>query len=63
MTNVRVEVITSRRGHLPRRSSSGLAGMHIVESLGLEMRIPAQHLPVFVPGDERNVFDREACFE
>ena len=34
-----------------------------MQGLGLQVRITPQHLPVLVAGDQRNLFDREACFE
>jgi hypothetical protein len=34
-----------------------------VQSLGLQMRIAAEHFPVFVVGDQRDLLNRKACFE
>jgi hypothetical protein len=34
-----------------------------VQSLGLQMSMAAEHLPVFVAGDQRDLLSGESCFE
>jgi hypothetical protein len=34
-----------------------------MQILGMQVRVSLQHLPVATPGDEGDLFDREARFE
>ena len=55
-------VCSSRRGRFSRRQSI-LLRIWLMQSFWFQMRIAAQHLPVSMPGDECNLFDREAGFK
>lgn len=47
---------------LPLGSAAG-AGQHSIEVLRPELRVALQLLPVLVAGDERHLFDGEACLK
>jgi hypothetical protein len=44
-------------------ATGSLPGARVVQSLGLQMSIAAEHFPVFVAGDERDLLSGESCFE
>lgn len=46
-----------------RPGSSCPRGRQRVQRLGLEVSVPAEHLPVRVAGDERDLLDGEARLE